>query len=98
MSQYKKIHQNKFTVSVPTKSMEEIAQNGSLSRKDLRVCLALLARLDGERYKMIDIESIAYMLNMTKKEVKNCLIDLQSEDIIVCGCDDYVSEGYKFKL
>ncbi len=96
MAEYKKVHQNKNTITIPRDSISLLAENPNLSKKDYRVALFLLCRLDGERYTMIDIEQIAESLYISKKDVKKSLNNLIFEGLLVCGSDDHVSDGYKF--
>ena len=98
MAEYKKVHQNKNIITIPRDSISLLAENPNLSKKDYRVGLFLLCRLDGERYTMIDIYQIADSLDLSKKEVKKSIDNLIYEGFIVCGSDDHVSDGYKFLI
>lgn len=89
-----KIHTKMMSTQI--ESFQKVAENPNLSKKDLRVFMFLCCRLESKYYKKIDKEKIAETLNLTKKEVNECLQTLMDEDILESGSDEHVSKGYRF--
>jgi len=83
-------------VSTNIDDLQRIAENGDLSKKDLRVFLFLACRLETERIKKIDKKQMAKSLDLSKDEVKKCLDTLEEHGIIERDSDDHVEDGYRF--
>ena len=95
MASVKRIQQNKDSVSIPREVLVNIAKT-PLTLIEYKLCLLLLNRLDGIRYSMLDIENIAQILLIPKGSVREAIQGLDEQGIITRGCDDFVSDGYRF--
>ena len=113
MANNRNVYQQLYTISIPrTEFYQKIVLNQNLSRKDLRVALALLTVLDGYtlpdrisgttkdpmNFKSINIDEIAASLEMSKKDVKKSLCILEDESIITQGTTTTVKNGYRFMI
>lgn len=101
-------YQQVTNVSINKEHLLRIAADEELSKKDYRVLLCLFTELDGWtqnpkkftkdplNFKKIDIKAISEVLNLEKKEIKKCIMNLIEADIIECGDSDTIKNGYRF--
>lgn len=102
----KQLHE---TISIPRKEFSrKILYNKELSKKDLRVFLALLTLLDGirevdvdtrrdrENFEKVNKKRIAESLDMSEKDVENSFQKLEEEGIIQEGSTIAIRHGYRF--
>ena len=102
-------YQQVNTVSVNRERILEIAEDTEYNKKDYRVFLALLAQLDGYtipknntnskdplNFKKIDIEQMADLLSLSKKDVKKSINNLYDDGYIEMGSNDTIKDGYRF--
>jgi len=87
MANNRNTYQQVQTVSVSRDKLIEIASDTEYNKKDLKVFLALLTQLDGYtipikynkdhqdplNFKMIDKDSLADLLSLSKKEVNKSI-------------------------
>lgn len=86
---------SKTVVSISVGTLQDYAMK-DLSKKDYKVLLFLSDYLNSLDYTRIDVDQIAESLDMKKKQVKECINNLESELIIREGSSDHVKKGYKF--
>lgn len=96
--EYKKIHQNKSTVTIPRHYLVALAELSLLSHSTYRVLLFILCRIDGERYTMLDFKKIAETLNMDYNVVMGAIYELEDYGIIKEGTDIHTASGWIFCL
>lgn len=108
MANNKYVYQQTTNVSINKEKLLEIASNQALNKKDYRVLLCLFTELNGWsanptprtkdplNYKKIDISKIADVLNLKKKEVKDCIRTLIEAEIIEEGDSETIKSGYRF--
>lgn len=87
------IHATKFSTDIS--NFQTVAENGNLSKKDLRVFLFLCCRVGSQRYTKLDKNQISESLSIPKKDIEKSLKSLENEYIITKGSDDHVKGGYK---
>lgn len=110
MASNRNTYQQIETVSVKRDKLIDIASDIEYSKKDLRVFLVLLTQLDGYsvpktlhsrhkdplNFKRIDIEAMADLLCMSKKDVKKSINRLHDDGLIEKGSNDTITNGYRF--
>lgn len=108
MASNKYVYQQVHNVSINRESLQEIASNDSLSKKDYKVLICLFTQLDGwapnkdftnkdpQNFKIIDTKMIADVLGMDKKDVKKSIRKLMDEYIVEKGSSDTIKTGYRF--
>lgn len=111
MANNKNIYQQKQTISIPRKELlEYVVYNKELSKKDYKVFLMLLTKLDGysspkgkmfddndpKNFTKIDSEQIAEYLELDESDVKKSIKTLLNEGIIEKGDNTNVKNGYRF--
>jgi len=108
MANNRYVYQQTTNVSINKNKLLDIASNQALSKKDYRVLLCLFTELNGWsadplprakdplNYKKIDISKIADVLNLKKKEIKECISTLIEAEIIEEGDSETIQNGYRF--
>lgn len=110
MASNRNTYQQVETVSVKRDKLIEIASDVEYSKKDLRVFIALLTQLDGYsvpktyhskhkdplNFKRIDVDAMSDLLCMSKKEVKKSINHLHDDGLLEKGCNDVITDGYRF--
>ena len=108
MANNKFTYQQVSNVSINKSKLLDIATNYNFNSKDLRVVLALFTELSGWgdsytrrkedplNFKKIDFDTMADILDMTKKEFKKSIKHLINEGIIEEGDSDTITKGYRF--
>ncbi len=109
MANIRYTYQQASTVSIPREELlENVVYNDKLSKTDLRVCLFLLTELNGwsppktgeyndpNNFKKIDLKQIAEKLDISKKDVKKAIKNLNTMCIIEMGDSNSVRDGYRF--
>lgn len=98
MAEYKRIHQNKETVSIPRHYLVELAEMNIISAQVYKVLLFIICRIDGERYTMLDFKQISESLGMPYDSVMGAIYELEDQGVIKRGSDIHTSDGYMFCL
>lgn len=112
MAAYKNTHQHERVASIPRAGLISLATDKEFSKVDLRVILMLLSALDGFsasepstpgkrkedplNFRKIDVEAIAYELDLSEKKVKKSIHRLLDMGYIEKGNNEYVVNGYRF--
>ena len=110
MANNRNTYQQVQTVSVSRDKLIEIASDIDYNKKDLKVFLALLTQLDGYtipiksnkdqqdtlNFKMIDKDSLADLLSLSKKEVNKSINKLYNDGYIEKGDNATIKGGYRF--
>jgi DNA-binding MarR family transcriptional regulator len=109
MANIRYTYQQATTVSIPRDELlDSVVYNDVLSKTDLRVCLFLLTELNGWsppktgeyndpcNYKKIDVKQIAEKLDISKKDVKRAINNLDKLCVIEKGDSNSVRDGYRF--
>jgi predicted transcriptional regulator len=91
-----RISKNFASISIP--SLEELSLKDTLSKKDYRVLIFLMARLNSENYRRIDKDQMSETLKISKSDIKQSLEHLINEDILYEGEDEHVKKGYKLRF
>ena len=103
-------YQQMETVSVKRDKILDISTNLDFSKNELRVILILLTQLEGYcvpktmhgshkdplNFKIIDIDTIADSLCLSKKKVKKCIEHIHDEGLIEEGSNETINSGYRF--
>lgn len=106
MASTRNISQLLGTVSIPRESLKDIGVNQDLSKVDYRVLINLLTTLSGfsrvsrntpdpENYTHVDIDSVAFLLQVKKKEVKKSIGHLKELGWLEEGSSS-TGHGYRF--
>lgn len=108
MANTKFTYQQMTKVSIDRNALREIATNESIDETDFRVLLVLFTELNGwDRYatdgnrndplnfKKIDKDSIAKLLYIKKKKVRDSIKNLINYGLLEKGSSDTVEEGYR---
>ena len=102
------VYQQLTCFTVPRENfLNMVVYNENLSKKDLRVLMLLLTKLEGinpnqetykdrDNYIKISPGNIAKDLGLSKREVLNAIDNLLDEDIIQEGSSKTVKCGYRF--
>ena len=110
MANNKSTYQQVHNVSINKDYLAKIARNMDLSKKDYKVLLLLFTQLDGYRmpfnnerktkdplnFSIIDVETIANALCMSKKSVRKCIDRIHDEGYIEMGSNRTITNGYRF--
>jgi hypothetical protein len=89
---------SKTVVSIDIGSMELLSRTEDLTKKDYRVLLFLMARLDSMNYTRLDKKQMADTLDISKDDINRSLCNLANAFILIEGSDAHVKKGYKFLL
>lgn len=109
MANNRNTYQQVHNVSINRDKLSEIASNGDLSKKDIRVLIALFTTLDGYslplntesqkdplNFKKIDRKKIAKLLDIDKSDVDKSIDNLSIEGYIEEGSNDTIKHGWRF--
>lgn len=109
MGERRDIAQHLYTISIPRDVfVQMVVCNQTLSKKDYRVLLFLLTKLNGfDRtrgarrgdpggYIKVSPKAVAEALFMDKEDIKKSLKHLEEEEIIERGSSDICDDGYRF--
>ena len=114
MANNKATYQQVHNVSINKDALAEIASNMDLSKKDLKVLLLLFTQLDGYKmpfnnerktkdpmnFSIIDVDTIADALYMSKKSVRKCIDRIHDEGYIEKGSNKTrtLGDGWTVKM
>lgn len=109
MANNRNTYQQVHNVSINREKLSEIAADDSLSKKDLRVLIALFTTLDGYslplnmdrqkdplNFKKIDRKKIAKLLDLDKSDVDKSIDNLNINGYIEEGSNDTIKHGWRF--
>ena len=107
MANQRNTYQQVKNVSINRERLIEIAALKCLSKNDLRVLLLLFSQLNGYsepatnckdplNYKKIDKKAMSKVLDMSTKDIKKSIKNLEYEYLIEKGSSDTIRNGYRF--